>query len=108
MAIWLFEDEEFRNWLERRGPYGAEHLLDHAEMERCISCGTDLLEAGYRHGPVCGYCLAYQFGIDSQERMLTEAVADLVRTVTRSDLDNNQRLFRQMLSDLRASLAGIT
>lgn len=103
LSVWIFEDEEFQTWLEQRGPYESQ-LTSDTTHSRCISCSSDLNGVDYSKGPVCGYCLAYQFGLDSQERMLAEVASGLVRTLLHDDIDQVQQVFRQLLNDLNAVL----
>lgn len=103
----FIDDEEFKRWLNERSPYDRPEFEDN-EASECTSCGDSLRASKYSMGVVCGHCLAYEFGVDSQERMLAEAAVDMVRTLIAADIDQAQRLIRQLLNDLNATLSGIS
>lgn len=102
---WLFETEDFQAWLKERNPYAN---LDPAEVGDdlgCAACGSERSFGMRFFGPVCGFCVAYEYGVDSQERRLASLLGGLLRALAEDAPDRNQRLLRQLLMDLEASLA---
>lgn len=107
MQTWLFETDEFQAWLRERNPYAELDSAEVGENSRCAVCGSERGFGVRFFGPVCGLCIAYEYGVDSQERRLVLLVSKLLRTLTHDAPNRNQTLLRQLLVDVEASLASI-
>lgn len=105
MDIWIFDGDEFQDWLRHRNPHAGIEPVGAEVRATCAGCGTRRDDVTYFDGSVCGYCLAYEFGVDSQERLTCSVVTGLLRTLSEDAPDRNQRLLRQLVSDAGATLA---
>lgn len=103
LGTWLFESREFKEWLSQRSPYEDEARGDRTA---CTSCGTPLAEVGFSLGAVCGFCLAYEYGVDSQERMMAAAACDLVASLAEGSLDTVQPVLRRLVAALASDSPG--
>lgn len=93
---WLFESAEFKNWVEGRQRSEADE-----GRSTCSCCGGPLDPHGRRHGDTCGYCLAYEFGVQSQSRRFANTLACVIRTAI-EDEEALARLTSQLLEESEA------
>jgi len=91
----LSDRPEFRAWLEARtaGMVGRRH----GDPNDCTGCGNDL--AHHLNSTECLVCLAEQFGTDTAERWLTEAISGFIRAA--SDPPALARMLAESIANAR-------
>lgn len=103
--MWMFENAEFREWLDRRSsdPVNTDDLPEKLRR-RCLTCGTKLEKVPWVKDATCGFCLAFEFGSDFELERLTAALAGIAKVVSSGDPAEAGRFIRGLLADVYSNL----